>query len=692
MSIKLGSLFDGSGGFPLAGCLCGVEPVWASEVEPYPIAVTRSRFPNMKHLGDICTINGAEIEPVDIITFGSPCQSLSISGKRHGIKHVAKGDKTTTRSGLFIEAIRIIKEMRCATHGKYPRFCIFENVPGTFSCDGGEAFRIILQEFINIVEPQATVPQAPKGGWPYADTYLGDGWSLAYRTFDAQYWGKTVIDRDSGALLQLGTPQRRRRLYAIADLTGGCAPGILFKRESLRRDIEESKSTWKGAPAAAERGAGTDDTKRNTFIKQSSAGRNDVAACLCASYATKWNGNAGVYSGENFVLETHIAAEGLDGYNNTLTEAQAATLGVNCGMSTGRNGVLIAAGFKAGQGVKAKGIGWQEEVVPTLTGVPSGTNQVPAVCTAFTQNQRNEVRDLRGKVGALAANAGAKQQTYVIQERISNNQSEHGMDDAKASPPLSTKMHGNAPWEGQNEEPVLREKEKPLSDDDEVYCIQGNCVDRKARCNGKGWRQGASFALNTIDRPAVAYAAESKVPNADTCCMCMASGQGNTEIHEDLAPALHCNHDKQIVFEGYQYGGYREGCGSLRASGGDYGGGSENIVLNHQKNEYIVRRLTPVECARLQGFPDGWGVPEHKGTFTEEEYVFWHDVRNRHAAMNGKKERDYTKEQMITWYNKLHSKSSEYKMWGNGIALPPTLFCMKGVRDVLYEKEQNRRE
>lgn len=151
--MKLGSLFDGSGGFPLAGSLCGIEPVWASEVEPYPIAVTKERFPGMKHLGNICLVNGAEIEPVDIITFGSPCQDLSVAGKRAGLKHEANGDEETTRSGLFMEAVRIIKEMREATDGIYPRFALWENVPGAFSSNKGEDFRIVLEEIIKIVEP-----------------------------------------------------------------------------------------------------------------------------------------------------------------------------------------------------------------------------------------------------------------------------------------------------------------------------------------------------------------------------------------------------------------------------------------------------------------------------------------------------------------------------------------------------------
>ena len=221
--MKLCSLFDGSGGFPLAGQICGIEPVTASEVEPYPIAVTRSRFPQMKHLGDISKVNGAEIEPVDVITFGSPCQDLSVAGKRAGLKHEGHGDEETTRSGLFMEAVRIIKEMREATNGQYPTFALWENVPGAFSSNKGDDFRVVLEELIKIVEPAATMPPADKKGWPYADCYVGDGWSIAYRTLDAQYWG---------------VPQRRRRIYLVADFRGERAGKILFERESLRRDFK----------------------------------------------------------------------------------------------------------------------------------------------------------------------------------------------------------------------------------------------------------------------------------------------------------------------------------------------------------------------------------------------------------------------------------------------------------------------
>ena len=148
----LGSLFDGSGGFPLAGALSGITPLWAAEIEPYPIAVTTSRFPQMKHLGNVAEVDGRKIPPVDVITFGSPCQDMSVAGKRAGMKHAEKGDDATTRSGLFYEAIRIIREMREATNGEYPIFAIWENVPGAFSSNKGEDFRYVLEEFAKICE------------------------------------------------------------------------------------------------------------------------------------------------------------------------------------------------------------------------------------------------------------------------------------------------------------------------------------------------------------------------------------------------------------------------------------------------------------------------------------------------------------------------------------------------------------
>lgn len=175
--LTLGSLFDGSGTFPVAGILSGITPIWASEIEPFCIRVTTKRLPQIKHLGDISQINGADTDPVDIITFGSPCTDLSIAGKRAGLN--------AERSGLFFQAIRIITEMRCATNGKYPRFAVWENVGGAFSSNGREDFRCVLEELCKVKAPDVSVPKPEK--WTKAGEIVGDDFSVAYRTFDAQY-------------------------------------------------------------------------------------------------------------------------------------------------------------------------------------------------------------------------------------------------------------------------------------------------------------------------------------------------------------------------------------------------------------------------------------------------------------------------------------------------------------------------
>lgn len=201
-SLKLGSLFDGSGTMPLCATMCGAKAAWASEVEPYPIAVTKTHLPHMKHLGSVTEINGAEIEPVDIITFGSPCQDLSVAGKRAGLDG--------SRSGLFRKAIRIILEMLAATDRKYPRFVIWENVPGALSSNEGKDFETVLNELLRLTGADQFIRQF--GTW---GKFGGYG-TVAYRLVNAQYWG---------------VPQRRRRIYAIADTRGESADQVLFERQ-----------------------------------------------------------------------------------------------------------------------------------------------------------------------------------------------------------------------------------------------------------------------------------------------------------------------------------------------------------------------------------------------------------------------------------------------------------------------------
>ncbi len=206
----------------------------------------------MKHLGDITKIHGDQIEPVDCITFGSPCQDLSIAGRRAGL--------AGERSGLFMEAVRIIKEMRSSTNGLYPTFAIWENVPGAFSSNGGEDFRAVLEELARVEQPDASIPRPPKRGrWSKAGAIAGNGWSLAWRQLDAQYWGKTIYDGRTGSVLCMGTPQRRKRIALVADFGGQRAGEILFERTSLSRHPDPCIPAWqKATGAAGSRIAGND--------------------------------------------------------------------------------------------------------------------------------------------------------------------------------------------------------------------------------------------------------------------------------------------------------------------------------------------------------------------------------------------------------------------------------------------------
>ena len=278
---RIGSLFSGSGGFELAATLCGMEPIWASEIEPFPIRVTTKRFPHMKHYGDISSISGSDLEPVDLITGGSPCQDMSVAGKRKGMskecpkcgyKSVANEDTDTcpecgsemqyTRSGLFMEQIRIVKEMRQADElarlqsGRTdehirPRFMLWENVVGAFSSNKGEDFRAVLEETAKVVDETAIIPRPPKGKWNTEGCIVGDGWSIAWRVLDAQFWG---------------VPQRRRRIALVADFAGQCAGEILFKREGLSRNFTESRK--EGKTASGDIAKGTDASGEHCVDEQ----------------------------------------------------------------------------------------------------------------------------------------------------------------------------------------------------------------------------------------------------------------------------------------------------------------------------------------------------------------------------------------------------------------------------------------
>lgn len=352
--LTLGSLFDGSGGFPLAGVINGIIPLWASEIEPFPLRVTAKRFPSMKQLGDITKINGDEIDHVDIITFGSPCQDLSLAGKRAGIHE-------GTRSSLFFEAIRIIKEMREATDGKYPRYAIWENVKGAFSSNQREDFAAVLQALGSIREDNISIPVPKK--WQNAGYLVGNGWSIAWRLYDAQYWG---------------VPQRRKRIYLVADFAGERADKILFESESLPGNPEQSEGEREDSardtsesPGETSQGCLNPWDVQSEHIQPESGISEPLYAGECRygggeSYVLSFqeraenqpivlesNQNHATVS-EDGVCNTLPASMGMGGgyvpmitqqakavdqYNGAIEDKQS-TLGVNRGTSTGRNAVL----------------------------------------------------------------------------------------------------------------------------------------------------------------------------------------------------------------------------------------------------------------------------------------------------------------------------------------------------------------
>ena len=465
--LTLGSLFDGIGGFPYAASFYGIRPLWASEIVPECVSVTKKHFPDMEHVGDITKLHGGALPPVDIITFGSPCQDLSVaSGKRLGL--------AGERSGLFLEAIRIIREMQEATNGEYPKFALWENVPGALSSSSRRDFKAVLEAFTD-----AEVPMPGSGRWANAGMVRGRGVDLAWCVYDAQYFG---------------TAQRRRRIFLIADFRGERSGEILFVPKSLSGYFAAGGTPRQGPAAYAQSGAGT-------------------------------------------------AGAGIDGYNAQMTGHVAATLGTNCGMSTGRNGVIE---MPDGMGAA----------------VPAISMRIRCGCEGGGKGPLLQIE----KSGTLAT--GNDQYLFAPKNAVEilNDQGGDSLSVEKGgvSPTLRSQTHGNLPIT--------------------AYAIQGSMIGR-ADGNGPqgdGINENVSFTLNTIDRHAVCMATgqdeqpptvaagfdlqqiTSKTnrstlkpvqptlcgagsPHVVTAPLCMATGQSNAEIMEEKSPTLVAGHEQPIV-------------------------------------------------------------------------------------------------------------------------------------------------
>ena len=465
----------------------------------------------MVHLGDICKINGAEIEPVWCITGGSPCQDLSIAGKRAGL--------AGARSGLFMEQVRIVKEMREADkrNGRTgdmvrPRYLVWENVVGAFSSNKGKDFAAVLEEIIKIVEPEAPSIEVPEKGWPTWGGYhdeMGGRWSVVWRTHDAQYWG---------------VPQRRRRISVVADFGGDTASEIQFDGESVSGDIAESGEAGEGFAEAAEAGA-----SYAVRIRGGCDGGGKGALVQTEKSGTLGTGND----------QTIFCMATQQGGAELRTDDRAPTLTAAAGMS-GNNQPVVCAGFKLGNSEQARSIGYQEELSPTLNAECGGNKPAvvaPAVALDMT-HACDVIRECGEQVPALQARMGTGGNQVPLTYGIGNGQA--------------------------NEASIMAEE--------------------------------VSQTLNTM--------------------------------HD--AQAVMCS---SIDFRNFREGGEVNGTLQAKESG------EQSLNLNNTVRQHmVVRRLTPLECTRLQGYPDGW---VDIGDWTDEK---------------GKKHKD--------------ADSPKYKALGNSIALP----------------------
>ena len=693
--LTLGSLFDGSGGFPLGGLLTGqITPLWSSEVEPFAIRVTTKRLPWVRHYGDVSAISGADLPPVDIITFGSPCQDMSIAGKRDGLDG--------SRSSLFYEAIRIVKEMRCKTNGEKPRFIVWENVPGAFSSNKGQDFKAVLEAVIGVKEPSAQVPAPEKKGWPDADYYLGDGWSVAYRVLDAQWWG---------------VPQRRKRIFLVADFADQSAPKVLFESEGVSRYSAESFRAWQRAATCVESSTGKAGGTGRICLSDQGGERMDVTKevtstlraeahhppCVleAAGFCTEHSANARSIGYEEersptlragvvpaaIALENHPA----DSRVKISEDGKVQTLTSRCGTGGGNvplvmdgveksvespvkdveNSPAVTLKIRSGCEGGGKGAIWQEEKSATLGCNNDQTLFVPkcyGVCSkashsmmsdnphsgfyeadtsrtldrsggdptcnqggicvvepvAFTQNQRDEVRDLGEKSAALAAELGMKQQTFVLQGNMIGRKDENGPQ-------------------------------------------------------GDGVNKDVCFTLDATDRHAVC-APESVYAMTTGSYMQVEKEVAPTLMARDykdpttIAPAPHLN---EGVMGTVATGAHPSGFNGQDAF-------NDRLVIDNPEVQptpvtYTVRRLTPTECARLQGFPDWWCRDLGTENPTEEELAFWADVFETHRRIVTQAKKQKTEKQLRKWLADPYSDAAEYKLWGNGVALPCVYFVLAGI-------------
>lgn len=639
--LTLGSLFDGSGGFPFGGLLAGITPLWASEIEPFPIRVTTKRLPQMRHLGDISAIRGDEVEPVDIITFGSPCTDMSVAGKRAGLDG--------SQSCLFYEAIRIVKEMRCATDGEYPRFIVWENVPGAFSSNKGEDFKAVLEAVCSVKGESVSVPEPPKGKWSSAGSIVADGFSLAWRVLDAQFWG---------------VPQRRKRIYLVADFAGGSAGKILFESEGVSGYSAEGFRAWQGTAGGAADCAGAagcvclndqggsrmDVTDNVTCTLRAEAHHPPCvleSAGFCTEHSAQSRGigfeeevsptlRAGTVPAAVAVFENHSqdtrytgpldtaptvsATYGMGGNNQPFVVETPKTLKIRSGCEGGGKGALVQDNMSATLSCNND----QTVFVPFCKGTrPHSKGEVPSWKDGEVANTLNTFDVGESRCNELVV------QAYGICSKDSNAMKSDNPHSGFYEADTSRTLDANGGNPSCNQGGIA------------VVAVQGSMIGRddKNGPQGSGVNKDVCFSLTGADRHAVAYPT-----------YCTSKNSHFTRAEEELANTL--------VATDYK---------------------DPPVINDMGEVEYIVRRLTPTECARLQGFPDWWCSGLETEEPAEDDLAFWREVFETHRKIVGTSTKPKTDKQIIKWLKNPHSDSAEYKMWGNGVALPNVYFVLSGI-------------
>lgn len=578
----------------------------------------------MVHLGDITKMSGYTIPPVDVITFGSPCQDLSIAGKRAGM--------AGERSGLFSEAVRIIREMRYATFGAYPKYAIWENVPGAFSSNKGEDFHAVLQSLCRVIDPDATIPRPTdaRGGikWPRAGAILADHYSLAWRTMDAQHWG---------------VPQRRLRISLVLDLTGGRAGEILFEPESLRGHFAPGITPGQAVAGAVENGAGTADCTDAIPVNLQIATRHK-------SLGERTGLGVGQAGDAAYTLQ-----EGHEHGVCCLDDAKAYTLKIRSGCEGGGKGALV-----------------QTEKSATLSTLQDQTLFVaePPKAYSFDSLASNSMKSSNPHSGCREVEIAKTLDTSPPDP--AKNQGGIAILDALPfdTTQITSPQNGSNPHFGDPCHPLAATAHPPAA-----VCIDCRNMtaneELSATLQAKGNGGQSLNYINPVAEPLI-YDARG---NGDGITSPTMTGDHNSRVTDYTAITLQGDTVAgALLARDYKGPGRADSLGRVIAQpvGADLynstltgdkavtlttatgqGGANTGPSVIEKTIRWIVRRLTPTECERLQGYPDGW-----------TDLGDWVDSKGKaHKAAD----------------------TPRYKALGNSIALPQWYYVLGGIADRLPE-------